>query len=291
MRYTKPMQRSTQRTSGTAFNAPATLRLVDTHCHLDFDDFDIDRENVLKQAKQSGVCDIIVPSVTAATWHKTMELCNTVPSCHLALGLHPIFISQHQPQHLSELENLIASSKQHSSQASQTQAIAVGEIGLDFYSKSQLALSEREKQIAYFSKQLIIAKQAQLPAIIHNRKAHDECLRLLLEHSLCGGVIHAFNGSLQQAEKYIELGFALGFGGMLTYERSTKLRALAKAIPLEHIVLETDAPDMAMSQHRGQRNSPAHLHYVLQALAEIKQQALADVAATTTANALRIFKL
>ena len=202
--------------------------LIDTHCHIDFAVFDEDREQVLRHAATLGVKTIVVPAVSADSWQQTIQICspNSVtarplkPQAEgsfkseaegsskllLALGLHPIFIEQHQPQHLTELDTLVS---QHS-------PIAIGEIGLDFFQKEL----DREKQLAYFSKQLIIAKRHHLPVIIHNRKAHDECIKLLSQHKLKGGIIHAFNGSIQQAEKYIELGYLLGFGGMLTYHRS-----------------------------------------------------------------------
>ncbi|MEM7359439.1 MAG: TatD family hydrolase [Pseudomonadota bacterium] len=258
----------------------ATNTLIDTHCHLDFSEFDQDRDQVIKQAAASGVTTIIVPAVTQATWPRTIETCRTQTGQHgvrllLALGMHPMFIEQHQPQHLTELDQVI---EQH-------QPIAVGEIGLDFYSTD----ADHDKQTAYFTKQLIIAKRHDLPVIIHNRKAHDQCISLLREHQPRGGIVHAFNGSLQQAEKYIEMRFLLGFGGMLTFERSRKLRALAEALPLQSIVLETDAPDMTVSQHRGERNSPEYLPYVMEALAEIKNMAASQVAETSCQNVLRVF--
>jgi TatD DNase family protein len=251
------------------------VRLIDTHCHLDFADFDADRQAVINQAQTQGVSDIIVPAVSAAQWQKTIKICAEYDFCHLGLGLHPMFIEQHQPQHLSELNQLV---KKH-------KPIAIGEIGLDFY----LSKADREKQLVYFDKQLIIAKQASLPVIIHNRKAHDECIKLLQKHNLVGGIIHAFNGSLQQAKKYTDMGFLLGFGGMLTYTRSRKLRELALATPLQHMALETDAPDMTVSQHQGARNSPAYLTHVVEAIADIKQVERYEVAQTTSTNIERIF--
>ena len=251
--------------------------LIDTHCHLDFEAFDADRSSVLQNCRDQHVTDLIVPAVSAATWQRTIAVCNEQQSMHLALGLHPVFIDQHQPHHLTELDEAI----------DENTPIAVGEIGLDFCLKEL----DREKQILYFTKQLIIAKQHQLPVIIHNRKAHDEAIRLLAEFSVKGGIIHAFNGSIQQADKYIEMGFLLGFGGMLTYKRSSKLRGLAKHIPLEKIVLETDAPDMTVAQHKGQRNSPEYLPYVAQAMAEVKQIPVDEVAEVTTQNARRLFHL
>ena len=264
--------------------------LIDTHCHIDFAVFDEDREQILCHAAALGVKTIVVPAVSASSWQQTIKICSQrlidaegslksnaegSATLLLALGLHPIFIEQHQPQHLTELDVLIS---QHS-------PIAVGEIGLDFFQKEL----DREKQLAYFAKQLIIAKRHALPVIIHNRKAHDECIKLLSQHKLKGGIIHAFNGSIQQAEKYIELGYLLGFGGMLTYQRSRKLRQLAKALPINSMVLETDAPDMTVSQHAGQRNSPEYLPLVLEELAEIKQMNTSELAQVCTQNFNNIF--
>ncbi len=231
---------------------------------------------MIERANKLGVESVVIPSISQQAWKTTIEVSETFKLPY-ALGLHPVFIDQHQPQHLSELDELLTSCK----------PIAVGEIGLDFYNR-QL---DREKQMAYFDKQLIIAKRHALPAIIHCRKAHDECLNALRETPISGGIIHAFNGSIQQAEKYMELGFLLGFGGMLTYARSVKLRALAKQIPLPYIALETDAPDMVVESHRGERNSPEHVPQIAAALAEIKNTTMAEVAAATTANVRKCLSL
>ena len=253
------------------------MELFDTHCHLDFDDFDSDRDDVIKKAKQHGVNHILVPAVAQNQWYKTIKLSQQEPSCYLALGLHPIFIEQHQPQHLNELDELITAHKPS----------AVGEIGLDFYNKAQS--HNNEKQKLFFAKQLVIAEQHSLPVIIHNRKAHDQCILMLKEHGISSGIIHAFNGSIQQAEKYIEMGFMLGFGGMLTFERSTKLRNLAKQIPLTSIVLETDAPDMTVQQHSGERNNPQYIPYIAESLAQVLQCPIEQIAKQTTQNAKKVF--
>ena len=237
--------------------------LIDSHCHLDFDEFAPDRAEVLASARSVGVSEFVVPGTSQSTWERTISVCSK-HRLALALGMHPIFIDQHQPQHLLELDKLIAQQYQNCSTENadneRMRIVAVGEIGLDYF-YAGLSYSRKEKQQAYFSKQLIIAKQHQLPVIIHCRKAHDDCLSELQRHSLVGGIIHAFSGSIQQAHKYIEMGFLLGFGGMLTFPRSRKLRKLAAAIPLDSIALETDAPDMTVAQHRGQRNSLRIFHW------------------------------
>jgi TatD DNase family protein len=255
--------------------------MIDTHCHIDFPNFDQDRDEVLKRCANNGVKKIVVPAISSASFQRTIDICLRYPSLELALGLHPVLIDQHQPQDLIELNLLI----------SQHKPKAVGEIGLDFFEKQLISGTLKEKQIVFFTKQLIIAKQHDLPLIIHNRKAHDECIQLLSSENTRGGIIHAFNGNIQQAEKYASLGFALGFGGMLTFERSTKLRKLAEQIPLNAIVLETDAPDMTVSQHKGQRNSPEYLPYVQRALATIKGCSIDTIAETTSSNAKRILNL
>lgn len=251
--------------------------LIDSHCHIDFAEFDHDRALVLDRASTAGVRKIIVPAVARNSWHKTMDICERNSQLELALGLHPIFIEQHQPQHLIELDKLLHKNK----------ACAVGEIGLDYYLKEL----DRDKQTIFFTKQLIIAKRHQLPTIIHNRNAHDECLRILQEIGAQGGIIHAFNGGIQHAKKYIELGFLLGFGGMLTFDRSRKLHDLARQVPLQSIALETDAPDMTVQQHKGERNSPEYLTFVQQAVAQLKNISPEEVASITSANVHRVFKL
>lgn len=251
--------------------------IIDSHCHIDFAAFDNDRQQVLQRAYDNGVKHVIVPAVAQNSWQTTIETCKQYDHLHLALGLHPVFINQHHDEHLFELEEVIA----------QYKPIAIGEIGLDFYLKDL----DKTKQIEYFEAQLDLANQYQLPVILHIRKAHNETLKLLQQYQPKGGIAHAFNGSIQQAHKYIELGFKLGFGGMLTYQRSNKLRALAEQLPLKSIVLETDSPDMTVSQHQGERNSPEYLPHVLQEIAELKNLTIEEVAETTCSNIKQTFAL
>ena len=248
--------------------------LIDTHCHLDLGAFDSDRGEVLQRAKASGVSKFIVPGVTRLTWSKLVTICASNQALYPALGLHPLFTDQHQESDLVDLEQWIV----------KAQPVAIGEIGLDFH----IASTDRDKQLAVFESQLKIASKANLPVICHVRKAHDPVLKQLRKHKLKGGICHAFNGSLQQANQYIELGFKLGFGGMLTYDRSTRLRKLAAALPLEAIVLETDAPDMTGAAHQHQRNSPEYLPEILHTLASVKKVDPDSVATQTTSNALEV---
>lgn len=251
-----------------------TINLFDTHCHLDVEEFNADRDAVLARARTQGVSQMLVPAVNRQGWRFLMDYCRAHQGLYPALGLHPIYLDQHTDANIADLAEWIEKEK----------PAAVGEIGLDYF----VATLDRNRQQQIFEAQLCVARDAGLPVVLHVRKSHDQVLQTLKRIKVCGGFSHAFNGSEQQAKQYTELGFKLGFGGMLTYERSSKLRKLAKNIPLENIVLETDAPDMTVSAHRGERNSPEYLPDCLQALAEVKEMDPQYVAEMTTRNALSV---
>jgi len=253
------------------------MELVDTHCHLDLPAFDADRASVLQRCRDSGVSRIVVPGVQASGWENLLRFCAAETNLYPALGLHPVYLEQHMDKDLKTLEL----------QITEHRPVAIGEIGLDYYLKDL----DQKRQQDLLEAQLEMARAADLPVILHVRKAHEQMLSTLKRIRVRGGIAHAFNGSLQQAAEYAELGFKLGFGGMLTFERSSKLRALAKALPLESIVLETDAPDMSVAQHRGERNSPEYLPFCLAALAEVRQADLQTIARQTTANACEVLAL
>ncbi len=253
------------------------MELFDTHCHLDVPEFDADRDAVLARARDAGVVGILVPAIHAAGWEGLLGLCAREPDLYPALGLHPMYLDRHQEPHLSELERRLGNPR----------VVAVGEIGLDHY----VGDLDPAGQQRLFEAQLAIARNAALPVLLHVRKAHDAVLGSLQRIRVAGGIVHAFNGSLEQARRYLDLGFLLGFGGMLTYERSTRLRALARELPLDALVLETDAPDMSVAAHRGERNSPEYLPHCLAALAEVRRMDPVRVAQATTASARRLLGL
>jgi TatD DNase family protein len=253
------------------------MDLVDTHCHLDVAAFDDDRVQVLERAQRQGVRRLVVPAVDARHWEGLTGLCESQPGLFPALGLHPVYLHAHRPADLAALETEVEKQK----------PVAVGEIGLDYFIREL----DRNKQQALFEAQLEIARNAGLPVILHVRKAHDQVLATLRRIQVRGGTAHAFNGSLQQARQYIDMGFKLGFGGMLTYQRSKRIRQLAKELPVEVIVLETDAPDMVVAAHRGERNSPEYLPHCLRALAEVREEEYTFLAQQTTRNACSVFSL
>jgi TatD DNase family protein len=246
------------------------MRLFDTHCHLDVAAFDADRADVLHAARSAGIQHLLIPAIQRDGWEKLLALCAADQQLYPALGLHPVMLEQHTDNDIQTLAR----------QIQQQRPVAIGEIGLDYAIKSL----DKNKQQNLFEAQLKLAEQHQLPVILHVRKAHDAILQTLKRYQLPGGICHAFNGSLQQAEQYIGLGFKLGFGGMLTYPKANKLHKLARELPLEAVVLETDAPDMTGIAHRYQRNSPAYLPEVAEKLAELRDISLQEVANTTTQN-------
>lgn len=248
------------------------MELIDTHCHLDVAEFDADRDAVLDACRASGVTRIVIPGVTAAGWGNLLALCADHRGLYPALGLHPVYLADHRDDDIEELADWVALHR----------PVAVGEIGLDYYIDDP----DHARQQALFEAQLRVAADAGLPVILHVRKAHDAVLATLRRIRVEGGICHAYNGSLQQAGHYIDLGFKLSFGGMLTYERSSKLRALARALPQEAIVIETDAPDLTVASHRGERNSPAYLPECLAALAAVRGEDPVELAAITTRNAV-----
>lgn len=253
------------------------MKLIDSHCHLDFDIFNHDRDALLARCKIKGVDDIVIPAVTAQAWESLISICHSSTMLHLALGLHPLFVDDHSPEDLTRLKQVIM----------QNSPCAVGEIGLDFYHSNY----DKVSQIDYFTKQLKIAQQFQLPVLLHVRKAHDHVIQLLKKHPVSGGIVHAFNGSIQQAEHYQKLGFVFGVGGAITHPKARKLRALFQQLPLSSIVLETDAPDMPLHQQESSRNTPENIPYIINILAELRPESRDEIACETTQNSQRVLNL
>ncbi len=253
------------------------MELLDTHCHLDVPDFDPDRDALIERARAAGVVGMVVPAIHRAGWPGLIALCQSAPDLYPALGLHPVYLAEHGDEDTMALEGLVADSG----------PVAIGEIGLDYWVRGL----DRDRQQAIFESQLHIARSANLPVLLHVRKAHEQVLSTLKRIRVRGGIAHAFSGGLEEARRYRDLGFALGFGGMLTFERSTRLRSLAAALPIESIVLETDAPDLTVAAHQGSRNSPEYLPDVLAALAQVRGEDPAWLAGRTTANARAVLGL
>lgn len=255
--------------------------MIDSHCHLDFEQFDDDRTQVITRCLAKGISGMIIPGVSFSQWQTLITLCRTTPCLYFALGIHPYFIDSAVPEHIDELDRLL-----HEYQDS---VKAVGEIGLDFHLPGH---TKQHKQIDYFENQLALATKHQLPVILHHRESHNQIIQTLKQQKFTlGGAIHAFSGSLQQAKSYIDLGFKLGIGGTITYPRASKTRNVVANIPIEHILLETDSPDMPINGKQGQRNSPEYLPHIVQQIAELTGKSFDDVVQQTSINTVDLFKL
>jgi TatD DNase family protein len=255
--------------------------LIDTHCHLDAAEFDADRDLVAKTALKSGVKMIVVPAVHRQNFTQVIDLAENQENCCFALGIHPMYVDGAQPSDLVALKLLICEQLAKPN----NKLVAVGEIGLDFFVTSQ----NRETQEYFFAEQLKIAAEFDLPVIMHVRRAVDDVLKYLRRHAVQGGIAHAFNGSAQQAEALIKLGFKLGFGGAMTYSRALHLRDLAKNLPLEAIVLETDAPDIPPEWLGTKvRNSPNELLKIAEILGALRGQELTQIIEITGKNSMQI---
>ncbi|WP_095211170.1 TatD family hydrolase [Endozoicomonas ascidiicola] len=264
------------------------VALFDSHCHLNFPVFDQDREQVIERALAAGIGTICVPATRCAEWQPLLDLVehiNNTSTVRLvtALGLHPYFLAEHHNDHLVHLDEWL--------QKKPDSVVAIGETGLDFYDQKH-SEANAKKQIELFTAHVQLASQHQLPLIIHGRKSHDQILKILRYHQPTqGGIIHAFSGSEQQAKIYIDLGFKIGFGGGITYPRASKTRHLAATLPLDSIVLETDAPDMPLNGFQGERNEPARIQKVAGVLAVLRGLSLKEVTAATSSNCYEVFKL
>ena len=249
---------------------------IDTHCHLDAAEFDADRDAVYAAAIASGVDTLVIPAVSRDNFAAVATTCERYPGCLPAWGLHPMFVDVHRPEHLADLRARIEAQR----------PVAIGEIGLDLFVDLDYATQEY-----FYVEQLKVAQECELPVLLHCRRANDQLLKHLRKIRVRGGIAHAFNGSPQQADEFIKLGFKLGFGGAFTWPRANNLRRLAVDLPLDAIVLETDSPDIPPLWVGRGRNAPGELPRIAQTLAELRQVDLAVVAQATTRNARELFGL
>ena len=265
---------------------------IDTHCHLDAAEFDADRDVVRKNAKTLGVEICVIPAVMASHFDEVRLLAHRHADAY-ALGIHPLYTPQAEDKDLATLDTHLHAHRDD------PRLVALGEIGLDGFVPEINTPEAFAKQTHFFEAQLQIAQRHQLPVILHVRRSADGLLKGLRQFPVAGGIAHAFNGSLQQAKMFIEMGFKLGFGGAMTYDRATKLRALATELPLSALVLETDAPDIpphwiyttAEDREKGKaqgRNSPAELPRIATELAALRGISLQELAVATSENARQV---
>jgi TatD DNase family protein len=249
--------------------------MIDTHCHIDNPAFNKDRSAVIQRARDAGVRHLVVPGVNLQGFPGLLNLETVDIKIHLALGLHPLFLAHHPPDAIEQLCEWVKQDK----------PIAIGEIGLDY----REPLHNHQQQAELFVAQLHLAKVENLPVLIHAVKAHEKTLSILKKTDLpVGGIIHSFNGSLQQAEQYIAMGFLLGFGGVVTHDRAKKIQRVATFLPDSTLVLESDAPDLPPACFLGSRNEPGNLPIVVETLARLRGVSKAHIINKTSSNAMKL---
>jgi len=259
--------------------------LIDTHCHLDAAEFEADRLEVARRARMAGVGAIVIPAVEQANFAVVRDLAHGIEGGAYALGIHPLYVERARPDDLAALREAVIAA------LDDPRFVAIGEIGLDFFVPGIATGAPRARQERFYDAQLALAAEFGLPVLLHVRRSQDILLKYLRRRpGVRGGIAHAFNGSAQQARAFVELGFALGLGGAMTYPRALQIRRHATDTGLDHLVLETDAPDIppAWLYAPERRNDPTQLPRIAQVLAELRGIDAADIARGTTATARRV---
>ncbi len=252
---------------------------IDSHCHLDFPCFASERQLLLQKLAEQQICKVIIPATEKKAWSGIQDLCAADPRLYYALGIHPHFLDSFHEDDLALLTQLLKKRNKR--------CIAVGEIGLDKGAQTDL-----QQQEAVFIEQLQIAQQFKLPVIVHIVKQQSRVLEILKAQKFTqGGVYHAFSGSEEIAREFIKLGFKLGIGGVITYPGSKKTRQTVSRLPIESLLLETDAPDMPIYQQQQRYNSPSNLLLIFEALAQLRSESKTVLARQIYKNTQRIFSL
>lgn len=258
---------------------------IDTHCHLDaleFGDGLAAGAAVAEQAAASGVGMIVIPAVERANFAAVTELGQRLPNCCYALGIHPMYVPRADPADLQHLRERVRAA------LDDPRFVGIGEIGLDLFIPSLKEGALRAKQDHFYQEQLKIAREFALPVLLHVRRSQDEILKQLRRITVPGGIAHAFNGSFQQAETFVKLGFKLGLGGAMTFTRALQIRRLASEMPVDSLVLETDAPDISPSWLHPACNTPSELSAIGAVLAELRQTTPEEMAGQTSGNAAAV---
>lgn len=255
-----------------------SLALFDTHCHLDYPPLLENAAEYLLQGAAQGITQTMVPATTASRYESLVALVNRFASLRLALGLHPCYLDEHDDKAIAQTQAAVACHH----------PVAIGEIGLDYY----VDTLDKTRQQTVFEHMIDVAVQHHLPLVLHIRRSHDAAIATLRRKRFeWGGIVHAFAGSEEQAKQWIKLGFVLGFGGVMSYERATRVRGLAASLSLRDIVLETDAPDMVPAQWAQTFNTPLALLNNFHTLCALRNESPELIAQATTQNACRVLNL
>jgi TatD DNase family protein len=258
------------------------MNLTDTHCHLDFRNYQGDRETVLTRAWEAGLERILVPGIDLQTSQAAIELADKYPQIYVAVGIHPNSATAWDVKSVKFLNEM----------ASHPKVVAIGEIGLDYYRRR----APKPLQMKVFREQLNLANQLNLPVVIHTRNASPDdrsCIVDTLEilaESQVTGVLHSFSGNLAEAEQCLDLGFYIGITGPVTFKKAVELRQVVAMVPLDKLLVETDGPFLTPHPFRGKRNEPAYVQYIAEKIGEIHNRPPKTIAEITTANAKRLFR-
>jgi len=255
------------------------MMLTDSHAHLEMPEFKKDLEAVIQRAKESGVEYVFTVGTEKKDWKRALEIAESHPSIYAILGVHPHNAKEIDYQTYPMLKELCRNEK----------VKAYGEIGLDFFRN----FSPRDLQLTRFREQIGLAKELGLPVVIHDREAHHETLEILKSEGAkdCGGIIHCFSGDYGMAKACMDMGFYISIPGSITFKNAESLREVVKRIPLDSLLVETDAPFLTPEPFRGKRNEPGYVRYTAQRMAEVKNISLEKVAEVTTQNAMRVYRL
>jgi TatD DNase family protein len=251
--------------------------LIDSHAHLEMKEFDCDREEMIKRAGQAGVNFVITVGTNLALSRKAVELAEKHKNIYATVGIHPHDVVNTDNKTFDNFRELAHGKK----------VVAYGEIGLDFFRN----ISPQEKQIDLFGRQLELAKELQLPVIIHDRDAHEQTLKMVKASGLRRGVFHCFSGDYNMARQCIDLGFYISVSGLVTFNKAKTIQDVARRVPLSSLLLETDAPYLTPIPHRGKRNEPSFIIHTAKKVAELKGLSLEEVAQATTQNAKKLFPI
>ena len=251
------------------------MELIDSHCHLDFEAFNHDRNAVIESARSKGIKQIVVPGVSRSQWPQVRDTCAQDGQIHACFGLHPYMTPQHREDDINQLNYWLQ----------KNECVAVGECGLD-YRKDQ---ADKQLQLKYFIAQIEMAQSIDKPIVVHSVRATEDVIKSIRKHPGLRGMVHSYSGSFEQALQLVDMGFYISFGGSITYDRARKLRATASKLPLESILLETDAPDQPDAIHNNERNEPAYLINVLACLSQLRDESIGEIASQTTNNSKKLF--
>ena len=254
------------------------MSLIDSHCHWDAPEFDLDRFEQMRRAQALGVSGFVIPAVTPSNWATVAQIAQQIEGAYYTLGIHPVWIAGAQRSDIEQLAVAIQAA------VADPKFLGIGEIGLDYFVPDL----DRQNQWFFFEEQLRLAKHFSLPVLLHIRRSQDMVLKGLRQIKVPGGIAHAFNGSDQQAGQFVDLGFCLGFGGAMTFGRAKQIRRLAQRLPDQALVIETDAPDIPPEWINHQRNDSTQLPGIAQCLADLRSCSFAQISELTTRNTQRV---